>query len=121
MTQRMISAGFALAAMTIATVPALAFSVWPDVDFAWYANVGKPTATMEVPTSITAPATAGRNYMFPPGQAETIEPPVVAQARPQQGSISATRNRAFTDERNAQPDRVPSATPEAYPPDSQRR
>ncbi len=31
------------AALTVAT-PALAWTVWPDVDFEWYANVGRPAA-----------------------------------------------------------------------------
>src|SRR5213595_2026621 len=39
-----ISAGFATAAMASASVPALAWTVWPDVDFEWYANVGRPLA-----------------------------------------------------------------------------
>lgn len=30
--QRLISAGFATAALAAATVPALAYSVWPDID-----------------------------------------------------------------------------------------
>lgn len=27
--------------------PAVAWTVWPDVDFEWYANVGRPAATLE--------------------------------------------------------------------------
>jgi hypothetical protein len=47
--QRLISAGFAAAALTSISVPALAYSVWPDVDFQWYAQVGKdPYATGEI-------------------------------------------------------------------------
>ena len=47
--QRLVSAGFAAAAFTSASVPALAYSVWPDVDFQWYAQVGKdPYATVEI-------------------------------------------------------------------------
>ena len=41
---RLISAGFALSALASASVHALAWTVWPDVDFEWYANVGKPLA-----------------------------------------------------------------------------
>src|SRR5437868_11875514 len=37
-----ISAGFATAALASASLPALSWTVWPDVDFEWYANVGKP-------------------------------------------------------------------------------
>jgi hypothetical protein len=42
--QRLISAGFATAALATASVPAFAWTAWPDVDFEWYANVGKPVA-----------------------------------------------------------------------------
>ena len=61
--QRVISAGFATAAIASASVPALAWTVWPDVDFEWYANVGRPLATVasrdaQVPTEPTAPYTA---------------------------------------------------------------
>ena len=34
----------AAAAMSLAT-PAVAWTVWPDVDFEWYANVGRPAAS----------------------------------------------------------------------------
>jgi hypothetical protein len=40
--QKIISAGFATCALVSASVPALAWTVWPDVDFEWYADVGKP-------------------------------------------------------------------------------
>jgi hypothetical protein len=33
--QRLIHAGFATAAIASASVPALAWTVWPDVDFEW--------------------------------------------------------------------------------------
>ena len=48
--QKIISAGFATCALASASVPALAWSVWPDVDFQWYADVGKPMtgATVEL-------------------------------------------------------------------------
>ena len=46
--QRFISAGFATAALASASVPALGWSVWPDVDFEWYANVGKPVAAAAI-------------------------------------------------------------------------
>lgn len=39
--QRLISAGFATAALAAATVPALAWSVWPDIDFESNAGTGK--------------------------------------------------------------------------------
>ena len=58
--QRLISAGFATAAIASASVPALAWTVWPDVDFAWYADVGRPVATraVQAPAPPTAPYTA---------------------------------------------------------------
>jgi hypothetical protein len=48
--QRIIEAGFATAAIASASIPALAWTVWPDVDFEWYANVGKPldSRTIEI-------------------------------------------------------------------------
>jgi hypothetical protein len=55
--QRVISAGFATAAVASASVPALAWTVWPDVDFAWYADVGRTVATRDVQFS-TAPTAA---------------------------------------------------------------
>jgi len=43
-----ISAGFATAALASASIPALAWTVWPDVDFEWYANVGRPLVVTTV-------------------------------------------------------------------------
>jgi hypothetical protein len=42
--QRIISAGFATAALAIAFLPAASGAVWPYVDFEWYDNLGKPAA-----------------------------------------------------------------------------
>ena len=44
------------------SIPALARTVWPDVDFEWYANVGKPIAgdARSSPRPRRAPATSGR-------------------------------------------------------------
>jgi hypothetical protein len=53
--QRVIQAGFATAAIASASIPALAWTVWPDVDFAWYASVGKPVDARTVEIA-TAPA-----------------------------------------------------------------
>src|SRR5438067_4325553 len=48
--QKLISAGFAIAALASASMPALSWTVWPDIDFEWYANVGKPlVATTDQP------------------------------------------------------------------------
>ena len=64
---KLISAGFATAALASASIPALAFTVWPDVDFEWYANVGKPMATQVV--EVTPAPRAG--YIWAPGHYET--------------------------------------------------
>ncbi len=61
-----ISASFATAALASASIPALAYTVWPDVDFEWYANVGKPIVVQEVET--VPPARAG--YIWAPGHWE---------------------------------------------------
>ena len=63
--QTLISAGFATAALASASIPALAFTVFPDIDFEWYANVGKPVTVIEV----TPPPRAG--YVWAPGHYET--------------------------------------------------
>jgi hypothetical protein len=64
--QRLISAGFATAAIASASVPALAWTVWPDVDFEWYAGVGQPVA---VPAAeARPPARAG--HIWAPGHWE---------------------------------------------------
>jgi photosystem II stability/assembly factor-like uncharacterized protein len=64
-TQKLISAGFAIVALASASVPALAYTVWPDVDFEWYTQVGKPLATG---TTITLAPRAG--YIVSPGHWE---------------------------------------------------
>lgn len=40
--QKVIQAGFAACALASASLPALSWTVWPDVDFEWYAKVGQP-------------------------------------------------------------------------------
>lgn len=50
--QTLVSAGFAAAALVGASVPALAWTVYPDVDFEWYLNVGRNVA----PAPEVAPA-----------------------------------------------------------------
>lgn len=53
----------AAAAMALAT-PALAWTVWPDLDFEWYANVGKTAAA-------TTPAyPSRRGYIWAPAHLE---------------------------------------------------
>jgi hypothetical protein len=61
----LISAGFATAALMSASIPAIATTFYPDVDFEWYASVGKPApgVTVEV-----LPTRAG--YIYSPGRWE---------------------------------------------------
>ena len=56
----------AAAALAFAT-PSLAWTAWPDVDFEWYANVGKPVAGTYVYEVTPAPR-AG--YIWSPGHYE---------------------------------------------------
>jgi hypothetical protein len=62
---KLISAGFATAALASASIPALAWTVWPDVDFEWYANVGRSSPAVE----ILPPAREG--YIYSPAHWET--------------------------------------------------
>jgi hypothetical protein len=62
----LISASFATAALASASIPALAWTVWPDVDFEWYANVGQPL----VVTTIEAMPPARTGYIYTPGHWE---------------------------------------------------
>jgi len=62
----LISAGFATAALASASIPALAWTVWPDVDFEWYANVGKPL----VVTTVEPMPPAREGYIWTPGHWE---------------------------------------------------
>jgi len=65
--QKIISAGFATCALASASVPALAWTVWPDVDFQWYADVGRPLngATVEIYPAARA------GWIWSPGHYET--------------------------------------------------
>src|SRR5258708_1061571 len=66
-SQKLVSAGFAIVALASASIPALAYTVWPDVDFEWYTYVGQPLAT---PTTVIT--LAPRNgYIVSPGHWET--------------------------------------------------
>jgi hypothetical protein len=80
--QRLISMSFATAALASASVPALAFTVWPDVDFEWYADVGRvPAAAMPVDapiapgTTITTPVPYGTVEIQPAPRAGYIWAP----------------------------------------------
>lgn len=64
--QKLISAGFAFAALAGLSAPASAWTVWPDIDFEWYTHVGKPLAGTTV---VTLAPRAG--YIVSPGHWET--------------------------------------------------
>lgn len=66
--QKLISAGFATAALASASIPALAISVWPDVDFEWYANVGK---ALPGTTFVELTPAAREGQIWAPGRWET--------------------------------------------------
>jgi hypothetical protein len=63
-TQKLIYTGFALCALASASMPALSWTVYPDVDFEWYANVGKQL----VPAEIQPAPRPG--YIWSPGHYE---------------------------------------------------
>jgi hypothetical protein len=127
--QKLISAGFAAAAVASASIPALAWTVWPDVDFEWYANVGKPLAPAAVQIAL-APRTG---YIVVPGHWETrgtrqvyVASQYIKDDYPQQLAIYNNPNGTTTyatgplilydKDGNAIP-----TQPEAYPVDSARR
>jgi YXWGXW repeat-containing protein len=63
--QKIIYFGFATTALASASLPAFSWTVWPDVDFEWYANVGKPmTGALE---AMPAPRPG---YIWAPGRHE---------------------------------------------------
>ena len=60
--QRVISIGFATAAIAAGSMPALSWTVWPDVDFEWYANVGR---TASAPTAQDSTASRSDPSIIP--------------------------------------------------------
>ena len=66
--QTLISTGFATIALASAAIPALAWNVYPDVDFQWYANVGKALPGTTVVEVTPAPR---EGYIWSPGHWET--------------------------------------------------
>ena len=124
--QRIISAGFATAALASASVPALAWTVWPDVDFEWYANVGKPV-TQELEVFLAARP----GYIWSPGHYERVgshqtwvagrwirddyDEQVALYSH--QGIAVANGPMTLTDSQG----RAIPANPDAYPVDSSRR
>ena len=126
LTHRIISAGFAVAALASASVPALAWTVWPDVDFEWYANVGRvaPASSVEVFPApregyIWSPAhyeRVGHHSVWVEGQ--WIKDDYAEQlAMYNSGALAPTAPMALYDSHG---NRVPT-NPDAYPIDSSRR
>ena len=118
--QRFIHAGFAMAAIASASVPALAWTVWPDVDFEWYANVGRaPAATSTLEPSAAAPAGdlhmsgAWAGYPVDDQRATELQRERVIR----EGTSYSTTDRVIRD-REGNP--IP-ATPDAYPVDRSTR
>ena len=66
-TQKLVSAGFAIVALASASIPALAWTVWPDVDFEWYTYVGQPLT----PAATTITLAPREGYIVSPGHWET--------------------------------------------------
>lgn len=129
--QKVISAGFATCALASASLPALSWTVWPDVDFEWYANVGKPvqgTTTVEVFPApreghIWSPGhyerTASGTHRWVAGHwvADDFREQVATYGTANAGTTVATGPLIL---RDAQGNAIPTS-PDAYPVDSARR
>lgn len=66
-TQKVIYTGFAACALASASMPAFSWTVWPDVDFEWYAEVGKVAPAGYVYEVTPAPRPG---YIWSPGHYE---------------------------------------------------
>ena len=79
--QRIISIGFATTAIAAGSMPALSGTVWPDVDFEWYANVGRTTAPqtiiVEAPRTVVLSSEPERVYNADLGSTVTLPEPLV--------------------------------------------
>ncbi|HXS53691.1 MAG TPA: hypothetical protein VN782_14250 [Usitatibacter sp.] len=118
--QRLIHAGFAMAAIASASVPALAWTVWPDVDFEWYANAGRaPVAASTVEPSAAAPAGELRMSGAWEGYPVNGEPSsdVQRQRVIEEGSSYSTTDRVIRDREGKA---IPTS-PDAYPVDRDTR
>lgn len=64
--KKLIWIGFATATLASAAFPALAFAVWPDINFDWYLDVGEPMSSANA-----EPMPAPRaGYIWAPGHYE---------------------------------------------------
>jgi hypothetical protein len=125
--EKLIYTGFATCALASASMPAFSATVWPDVDFEWYANVGRPVAgTLEVypaprPGYIWAPGRYEWN-----GTREVYMPGVwVKDDYDHQWRVYAERGRTVyangpLELRDRDGNVIPT-DPQAYPIDSTRR
>jgi hypothetical protein len=63
--QKVIHAGFAMCALASASMPALSWTVWPNIDFEWYADVDKPPAGAATVEVLPAPRTPTSPDAYP--------------------------------------------------------
>lgn len=91
--QRIISIGFATAAIAAGSMPALSGTVWPDVDFEWYANVGKGASVTRPAKQPGAPAQT--TYIAPAATPQTMEidGPAVISTNPEFTERARAANR----------------------------
>ena len=130
--QKIIHAGFASCALASASMPALSWTVWPDVDFEWYANVGKPLAGAT--TSVEVFPAPREGFIWSPGRyertsagthawvagrwiADDYRQQVATYGSAHGGTVVATGPLTL---RDSQGNVIPT-TPDAYPVDSTRR
>ena len=128
MIQRLIYAGFATCALASASMPAFSWTVWPDVDFEWYANVGKPVAgsVVEVypaprPGYIWAPGRYewnGTRQVYTPGV--WVQDDYDRQWQAYANGTTTTYATGPLELRDKDGNVIP-ITPDAYPIDSTRR
>ena len=64
---KLISAGFATCAFASASMPAFSWNVWPNPDFEWYANVGRPIAP-GAPVIAEATPAPREGFIWAPGR-----------------------------------------------------
>jgi hypothetical protein len=123
---KLISVGFATAALASASIPAIAATFYPDFDFEWYASVGK-TAPYTVVEVLPAPR---EGYIYTPGRWVTrgthqvwVAGGYVRDDYNQQVAIYNAPATVATGPfilRDSQGNVIP-VNPEAYPVDSARR
>ena len=126
--QKLIYAGFATCALASASMPAFSWTVWPDVDFEWYANVGKPVAgtTVEVYPAPRAGYTWAPSHYEVSGTRQIYVPGVWVQDdydrqwKMYANGTTTTYATGPLELRDKDGNVIP-ITPDAYPVDSARR